>query len=70
VWSLFGFIWSRPGEVTRETNSVMQRIWQALTGQIRKNGKKPVFVVVCTPSSYLDKIFHNFKIFPWTLVNI
>jgi hypothetical protein len=70
LWSLFGSIWSRPDEVIGETNSVMQHIWLTLTGQIRRNGKKPVFVVVCVPFSYLDKYFHDFRIFAQTLVNI
>ena len=70
LWSLFGSIWSRPDEVIRETNSVMQHIWLTLTGQIRRNEKKPVFVVVCIPSSYHDKFFHDFRILLQTLVNI
>ena len=69
-WSLFGSIWSRPDEDIGETNSVMQHIWLTLTGQIRQNEKKPVFVVVCTPFSYLDEFFHDFRTFPQTLVNI
>jgi hypothetical protein len=48
----------------------MQHIWLTLTGQIRQNEKKPVFVVVCTPFSYLEEFFHDFRIFPQTLVNI
>jgi hypothetical protein len=67
---LFGSIWSRPDGVIRKTNSVMQHVWLTLTGQIRKNRKKPVFVVVYIYFSYLDKYFHNFMIFPQTLVNI
>jgi hypothetical protein len=54
----------------RETNSVMQQSWLTFTGQIRQNKKKPVFVVVCTPFSYLDEFFRDFGIFPWTLANI
>jgi hypothetical protein len=69
-WSLFGSIWSRPEKVIRETNSVMQHIWLVLTGQIRQNEKKPVFMTVCTPFSYFDEFFHDFRIFPQTLVNI
>jgi hypothetical protein len=70
LWSLFGSIWSRADEVIGETNSVIQFIWLILTGQIRQNGKKPVFVVVCIPSSYHDKFFHDFRILLQTLVNI
>ena len=69
-WFLFGSIWSRPDKVIRETNSIMQHIWLIFTGQIRRNKKKPVFVVVCIPFGYPDKYFHNFRIFSQTLVNI
>jgi hypothetical protein len=48
----------------------MQHIWLTLTGQIRQNKKKPVFVIVCTPFIYLGEFFHDFRIFPQTLVNI
>jgi hypothetical protein len=48
----------------------MQHIRLTLTGQIRRNGEKPVFVVVCIPFSYLDKYFHDFRTFAQTLVNI
>jgi hypothetical protein len=61
---------SRPDEVIRETNSVMQHVWLTLTEQIRRNEKKPVFVVVFIPFSYLGEYFHNFRIFIQTLVNI
>jgi hypothetical protein len=67
-WFLFGSIWSRPDEVIRETNSVMQHIWLTLTGQIRRNEKKPVFVVVWIPFSYLDNFFFmilGFLFRPW-----
>ena len=69
-WSWFGSIWSRPDEDIGETNSFMQHIWLTLTGQIRSNEKKPVFVVVCTLFSYLEEFFHDFRTFPQTLVNI
>ena len=48
-------------------------IWQSeltFVGWLSKNEKKPVFVSVCIPFSYPDKYFHNFRIFPETLVNI
>jgi hypothetical protein len=67
------FIWFnlvKPEEAIRETNSVMQQNWLIFTGQIRQNGKKPVFVAVRLPSSYLDNFFHDFGIFLQTLMNI
>jgi hypothetical protein len=67
------FIWFnlvKPEEAIRETNSVMQQNWLTFMGQIGQNRKKPVFVVVCLPSSYLDKFFHDFGIFFQTLMNI
>jgi hypothetical protein len=54
----------------KETNSVMQQSWLTFTEQIGQNKKKPVFVVVCILFSYLDEFFRDFRIFPWTLVNI
>jgi hypothetical protein len=69
-WFLFGSIWLTPEEVIRETNSIMQPIQLTITEQIRTNRKKPVFVIVCIPFSYLDEFFHDFRIFPQTLVNI
>jgi hypothetical protein len=70
LWSLFGSIWSRPEEVIRETKSVIEQIQLSFTGQIKQNMKKPVFLVVCIPSSYPDKNFHDFRNFLQTLANI
>ena len=70
MWALFGIIWSRPDNVITGTNLM---IWQSeltFVGWLSKNQKKPVFVSVCIPFSYPDKYFHNFRIFPETLVNI
>jgi hypothetical protein len=69
-WSLFGSIWLTPEEVIRETNYIKQPIQLVITEQIRQNMKKPVFVVVFIPFSYLPEFFHNFRNFSWTLVNI
>jgi hypothetical protein len=60
----------RPDEVIEQTNSVIEQIQLSFIGQIGQNTKKPVFWVVCIPSSYIDKIFHDFRIFSQTLVNI
>ena len=70
VWFLFGLIWMRPDKVIRDTNSFVQQSQLTFTGQLMLNKKKPVFVVVCIPFSYLDKFFRDFRIFFQTLVNI
>jgi hypothetical protein len=69
-WSLFGSIWLTPEEVITEMNSIKQPIQLTIMEQIRQNGKKPVFVVVLIPFSYLDEFFHDFRIFLQVLVNI
>jgi hypothetical protein len=59
-----------PDEVIKETNAIIQQSQLTFTGQIGQIRKKPVFVGVYIPFSYPDKIFHDFRIFPQTLVNI
>jgi hypothetical protein len=60
----------RPDEVIEQTNSDIEQIQLSFTGQIGQNTKKPVFLVVRIPSSYIHKFFHDLRIFAQTLVNI
>jgi hypothetical protein len=67
---LFGPVWSRPDEVTKETNSSLLAFIFYFSIDLSQNRKKPVFVVVYNPFSYVHEFFHDFRIFPQTMVNI
>ena len=68
-WAIFGSFWSRLENIIRETNFVIQQIQLTLIREVRLNGKMLVFVVVCILFSYHNLFPHDFKVFPFTLVN-